>query len=125
MEKAEEYLPEVDFVSFILMLSSSAWVSLGKIQDPSSGEVQKDLKGAKYCIDVLIMLREKTRGNLDEEEEKALNGIISDLQVNYAETFFSAESGVSSPGESNKESSGDTQESKDAAGSNKKNQDAK
>jgi hypothetical protein len=88
MENAEKYVPEMNFVTFILTLSSSAWVSLGKISDPLSGEVKKDLEGAKYTIDALIMLREKTKGNLNEEEQKVLNDIISELQANYAETFF-------------------------------------
>jgi hypothetical protein len=88
MESNEKYVPEMNFVTFVLTLSSSAWVSLGKIADPLSGEVKKDLKGAKYTIDSLIMLRDKTKGNLTEEEQKVLNGMISELQANYAETFF-------------------------------------
>jgi len=124
MEKDEKYLPEVDFASFVLMMSSSAWVSLGKIQDPVSGEVKKDLKGAQYSIDVLIMLREKTRGNLVEEEEKLLNGIISDLQANYAQTFFSGK-GDTSPEKLKEDIAGDTQERKGTAESDKKDQDSK
>ena len=85
------YVPEVNFATLVLTLSSSAWVGLGKFADPISGEVKKDLKGAKYTIDVLLMLREKTKGNLSTEEEKVLNGIISELQANYAETVFAGD----------------------------------
>ena len=49
-----------------------------------------DLKGAKFSIDTLIMLRDKTKGNLTADEQKLLNGVIADLQANYAETVFSA-----------------------------------
>lgn len=85
------YVPEVNFATLVLTLSSSAWVGLGKIADPISGEVKKDLKGAKYTINVLLMLREKTKGNLNTEEEKVLNGIISELQANYAGTVFAGD----------------------------------
>ena len=77
------------FTSLVIMLSSSAWMGLGKIADPVSGEVKKDLTGARYSIDVLAMLREKTKGNLNREEERLLNGMIADLQANYAEAVFS------------------------------------
>ena len=87
----EPYVPEASFSSLVLMLSSSAWVSLGKIADPVSGEVQKDLRSAKLSIDTLIMLREKTSGELDEDEKKLLNVMINDLQANYAETVLSSE----------------------------------
>ena len=78
-----------NFASLIVMFSSSAWMGLGKIADPVSGEVKKDLAGARYSIEVLAVLREKTKGNLSKEEERLLNGIIADLQANYAEAVFS------------------------------------
>ena len=87
----ESYVPEASFASLVLTLSSSAWVSLGKITDPVSGEITKDLRSAKFSIDTLIMLREKTAGHLDDEESKLLNVLISDLQANYAETVFEME----------------------------------
>ena len=61
MEKQGEYVPEATFTSLVIMLSSSAWVSLGKIADPLSGETKKDLEGSRYTIDTLVMLRNKTR----------------------------------------------------------------
>jgi len=85
----ESYVPDATFSSLVLTLSSSAWVGLGKIADPVTGELKKDLKGAKFTIDILIMLREKTEGNLGEEEEKLLQAVLGDLQANYAETVFS------------------------------------
>ena len=78
------------FASLVLSLSSTAWVALGKIADPVTGKINMDLKGAKFSIDTLIMLRDKTKGNLTADEQKLLNGVIADLQANYAETVFSA-----------------------------------
>ena len=87
----EPYIPEASFSSLVLTLSSSAWVSLGKITDPVSGEIKKDLRSAKFSIDTLIMLREKTAGQLDDDEKKLLNVLINDLQANYAESVFEHE----------------------------------
>lgn len=88
MAEKETYVPEASFTSLVLTLSSSAWISLGKVTDPVSGEIKQDLKGAKYTIDLLIMLREKTSGNLTGDEEKLLNALLGDLQANYAEMVF-------------------------------------
>jgi len=79
---------DASFPSLVLTLSSSAWVSLGKIADPISGELKQDLRAAKFTIDTLIMLREKTRGNLDADEKKLIDALVNDLQANYAETIF-------------------------------------
>jgi hypothetical protein len=87
----EPYIPEASFSSLVIALSSSAWVSLGKIADPVSGEIKKDLRSAKFSIDTLIMLREKTAGQLDDDEQKLLNALINDLQANYTESVFEQE----------------------------------
>ncbi|MFW6180653.1 MAG: DUF1844 domain-containing protein [Spirochaetota bacterium] len=88
MSQAQGRAPEVSFSSLVLTLSTSAWVAMGKVADPLTGEAKKDLDGARYTIDLLIMLREKTRGNLNDEEQKFLNAVIGELQANYAETVF-------------------------------------
>jgi hypothetical protein len=106
------YLGEVNFVSLVLTLSSSAWVGLGKIADPISGEIKQDLKGVKYTIDLLLMLREKTRGNLTDDEKKILDSSISELQANFAETVFSKDDG--SAGEESTDSAEAEKESTEA-----------
>ena len=73
------------FFSLISMFASACWQHLGKIPDQTVGAVNKDLKGAKTTIDMLIMLRDKTQGNLTGTEEKLLNDTISSLQKNYEE----------------------------------------
>ena len=80
--------PDASFSSLVLTLSSSAWVSLGKIADPISGETKQDTKAAKFSIDILLMLRDKTRGNLSDDEHKLLEAVVHDLQANYAEAVF-------------------------------------
>lgn len=76
-------LPEVNFSTLIFSLSSSALFHLGEIADPQTGEKKKDLPLAKHAIDTIAMLREKTKGNLTEEEHKFIDSILNDLQWRY------------------------------------------
>ena len=76
-------LPEVNFQSLIFGLSSSALFHLGEIADPQTGQKQKDLPLAKHSIDTIALLKEKTKGNLEEEEQKFLDNILTDLRWRY------------------------------------------
>lgn len=76
-------LPEVNFNSLIISLSSSALLHLGEIADPSTGEKKKDIAMAKQSIDIISMLREKTRGNLTDEEQKFIDNILTDMRWRY------------------------------------------
>jgi hypothetical protein len=80
--------PDASFSALVFSLSTSAWVALGKVADPISGEMKQDLNNAKYTIDLIMMLREKTRGNLTDEENTFLQSILGELQGNYAEMVF-------------------------------------
>jgi hypothetical protein len=73
------------FSNFVTMLASSVWCQLGKIPNPVSAKLERDLKAAHSTIDVLLMLRDKTKGNLTKKEEEMLMSIISTLQINYAD----------------------------------------
>ncbi|MBW2600975.1 MAG: DUF1844 domain-containing protein [Deltaproteobacteria bacterium] len=79
----EVQLPEVNFSTFIFSLSSSAFLHLGEIEDPSTGTKQKNLPMAKHTIDILGMLKEKTEGNLTEDETQLLTNILYDLRMRY------------------------------------------
>lgn len=76
-------LPEITFASFLISLSSSAFIHLGDIPDPATGEINKDLPLAKQTIDLLGLLREKTRNNLQEDEEKLFDHLLYDLRMRY------------------------------------------
>ena len=76
-------LPEINFSTFVVSLSSSALIHLGIAPDPVSGERKKELPLAKQTIDMLGMLQEKTRGNLTEEEGKLLESMLYDLRMMY------------------------------------------
>ena len=76
-------LPAIDFSTFIMSLNASALVHLGVIDDPTTGKRIKNLPLGKQTVDMLRMLQEKTRGNLTEEEDKLLHGILYDLKIAY------------------------------------------
>jgi Domain of unknown function (DUF1844) len=78
-------LPEVNFSTFVFSLSSSALVHLGEIPEPMSNRMQPDLGLAKQIIDTLGMIDEKTRGNLDADEERLLKGILYDLRMRFVQ----------------------------------------
>ena len=80
-EKPEPF--EVDFSTFIISLTSSAFYHLGDMADPSTGKKEVNLPAVQQTIDMLIMLREKTKGNLKEDENKLLEQLIYELQVKY------------------------------------------
>lgn len=76
-------LPEVNFSYLILSLSSTALFHIGEIPDPQTGQKKVDLPLAKHAIDTISMLKEKTRGNLTDEEHKMVEGILTDLRWRY------------------------------------------
>ncbi|MBI4767349.1 MAG: DUF1844 domain-containing protein [Deltaproteobacteria bacterium] len=76
-------LPEVNFSTFIVSLSTEVLFHLGEFPHPVSGEKEKDLPLAKHAIDTLAMLKEKTQGNLNEEEQKLMEGMLYDLRMAF------------------------------------------
>jgi hypothetical protein len=82
-EKVSAPLPEVNFSSFLVSVSSSTLLHLGEIADPQSGEKKKDLALAKQSIDIISLLKDKTKGNLTQEEEKLLEHLLYDLRIRF------------------------------------------
>ncbi len=76
-------LPEINFATFIFSLNSSALMHLGVIEDPGTGKNVKNLPIAKQTIDILGMLKEKTQGNLTDDEANMLKHILYDLRMIY------------------------------------------
>ena len=71
------------FVNFLMSIASNAAASLGMMEHPVTGERSVDLQLAKHWIDVLGMLKEKTRGNLALQEQQIFEGLLSDLRLQY------------------------------------------
>jgi len=84
-EATPQALAPLDFATFVLSLASSALVNLGRLPPPDGADARPDLPAAKQIIDILGILEEKTRGNLDDSEEKLLKSLLYDLRVQYVD----------------------------------------
>jgi hypothetical protein len=78
-------LQPVDFSTHVLSLASTALIALGKMPAPDGDAHPIELETARHLIDVLAMLEQKTKGNLDEAEGKLLASLIYDLRVAYVD----------------------------------------
>ena len=78
-------LPQGDFKSLVGVLASQALMGLGTMQDPETKGVVIDLEGARFSIDLLSMLEEKTKGNLDAEEASELSQLLAELRARFVQ----------------------------------------
>ncbi len=78
-------LPPIDFVTFILSLATSAQIHMGAIANPQTGRQETNLRAAKETIDLLDILREKTKGNLTPDEERLFEHLLYDLRMMYVD----------------------------------------
>ena len=76
---------EMDFSGFLTSLGLQGMIFLGEIPNPLSQKKEENLQQAKFIIDTLIMLREKTNGNLKAEEVNLLDNFIYELQMKFVE----------------------------------------
>jgi len=79
----EETPFQIDFATFVMSLTQSAFYQLGEVPDPVTGKTEMNLPAVHQTIDMLIMLKEKTAGNLTPEESKLLEQMIYELQMKY------------------------------------------
>ncbi|MCX5709311.1 MAG: DUF1844 domain-containing protein [Candidatus Omnitrophica bacterium] len=84
MENNKEFTPpEADFTFFVTTLAIQASIALGQMPNPQTNKSEKNLDQAKFLIDTLGMLKEKTRGNLNAEEDKLIDNILFELRTVY------------------------------------------
>lgn len=79
------------FVNFLSTLATNAAAALGAIPHPATGQRSLDLESAKYWLDVLGMLREKTKGNLHSKESRLLEGLLGDMRMQYVQIMRASE----------------------------------
>ena len=88
---------EAMFMQFVLGLLQSGMMQLGKIMNPVTKKVEKDLEGVQGTIELLTMLREKTQNNLGKTESETLAYAISTLQLNYVDEVDTAADKANTP----------------------------
>ena len=71
------------FMTLISSLASQAWIQLGKIKNPATDKLEKNLEAASMSIDMLSMLKEKTKDNLEDYEVQMLDKSLNDLKMNF------------------------------------------
>ena len=74
---------EASFSILAMSLASSAAMALGLAPNPQDGKIHKDKDMAKFNIDLLVMLKDKTKGNLTGDEQRFIESVISDLQIKF------------------------------------------
>ena len=74
---------KIDFTTFMMSLASSAYCSMGLIPNPISNKIDKNLVVARQQIDLIELLKEKTKGNLEKQEEQVLESILYQLHLSY------------------------------------------
>lgn len=73
------------FPELVTIFEMSGWQALGKLPNPVTGETAVSLEAARNTIDILVLLKEKSRNNLSPGEEQHLDSVIANLQLNFAE----------------------------------------
>lgn len=88
---------DLHFLSLIFSLQAATLQQLGKLVNPQSGELERDLGAARQTIDLLESLAHKTRGNLSREEERALQDILTQLRLNFVDELKKGEPAAPAP----------------------------
>ncbi len=84
-EDMKEKIWEVNFINFVNGLGLECLVGLGKIENPLTKRKEVNPKQVRYIIDTLDMLKEKTKGNLKDDEQKMIDELSSYLKMVYVE----------------------------------------
>jgi hypothetical protein len=71
------------FLQLVLGLQQSAMIALGKLMNPITRSIDKNLEMARDTIDTLEAIEARTRGNLESDEERVLRQVLTDLRMNY------------------------------------------
>ena len=73
------------FIQLLYIFHASALQSMGKLKNPVSDKIERDMEQAKQGIEMLEMLKEKTKGNLSDELAKMMDGFLTELRLNYVD----------------------------------------
>ncbi len=84
-KESQEALPAVDFSTFVMSLSHSAYIHLGAAPHPETNQLAVNLPIARQSIDLLSLIEQKTRGNLTGQEERLLEQILFDLRMRFVD----------------------------------------
>jgi hypothetical protein len=75
--------PPIDFPSYILSYYTQGMVLLGEVPNPYTNKKEEDIESARHMIDILSMLQNKTKGNLNKDEQQLLESVMYELRMKY------------------------------------------
>lgn len=81
----DKKLFEMLFIELVYSFQNMAMIAMGKLVNPATNKIEKNLQQTKATIDMIRMLKEKTTGNLNENETKLIEQVVLNLQLNYAD----------------------------------------
>ena len=84
---SHEQKMEMLFTALVEQWQAQAWIALGKVPNPATNKIERNLELAKMAIDMLDMIKEKTSGNLTDAENRMITKIIADLKLNYVDEY--------------------------------------
>lgn len=87
------------FTQLVIMFQVATMQQLGKLKNPVTDKIERDLRAAQSSIDVLDMLKHKTKGNLAPEEERFINETLKELKLNYVDEMNKPHPAPSQPEE--------------------------
>lgn len=81
------------FMQLVMMFQGAAFQHMGKVMNPVTQKIERDMAQAKHAIDMLGMLAAKTQGNLEEGEQRLLDHTLYELRMNYIDEVNKGEGG--------------------------------
>jgi len=90
------------FLSLIYSFQMQAMMQLGKLANPMTNKIEREIEGAQVTIDMLDMLKTKSKGNTSDEESKFLDQVIGDLKLNFVEERDKEKNQPAKPDDSSK-----------------------
>jgi hypothetical protein len=100
------------FVYLVGSFELSAMQFMGKIKNPVTDKIEKNLEQAQFSIDMLDMLKIKTKGNLQNYEEKLLDNVLGQLKMNYVDEAEKDKQQTNKEQNSSSKNTGNTEEEK-------------
>ena len=76
---------ELHFIQLVLMFQTAALQQMGKLQNPITQKIERDMEQARFSIDILEMIQNKTKNNLSENEKKFLEHTLFELRMNFVD----------------------------------------
>ena len=80
----------------VMMFQTAAMQHMGKLKNPATDKIERDLDQAQFAIDTLDMLMAKTKGNLSDEEERFMKTVVKELKLNFVDEMGKGEKSTES-----------------------------